>query len=102
MPGDPGARAIGIPLQGVPRDRRETERDLTRTRLVRVEVLVPTVGTGNEFVAEAEYPDLASFQKERDEFQSDAEASQVFRSSSEHVVEGSARSELDETAPQLA
>ena len=63
---------------------------------------VPTVGTGNEFVAEAEYPDLASFQKEGDEFQSDAEAMQVFRSSSEHVVEGSARSELYETAPQLA
>jgi hypothetical protein len=63
---------------------------------------VPTVGTGNEFIAEAEYPDLATFQKEGAEFQSDAEAMQVFRSSSEHVVEGSARSELYETAPQLA
>jgi hypothetical protein len=63
---------------------------------------VPTVGTGNEFIAEAEYPDLATFQKEGDAFQSDAEAMQVMRSSSEHVVEGSARSELYETAPQLA
>lgn len=62
----------------------------------------PTVGTGNEFVAEAEYPDLATFQKEGDAFQSDAEAMEVARSSAQHIVQGSARSELFETISEVA
>jgi NIPSNAP len=62
----------------------------------------PTVGKGNEFIAEAEYPDLATYQKENDAFLSDAEAMQVFRRTAEHVVQGSGQSELLQTAPQLA
>jgi hypothetical protein len=62
----------------------------------------PAVGTANEFIAETEYPDLATFEKEGDAFQSDAEVMQLVRSSTEHVVQGSARSELLQTAPQLA
>jgi hypothetical protein len=63
---------------------------------------VPTVGTGNEFVAEAEYPDLATFQKEGDAFQSDAEAMEVARASGQHLVQGSLRSEIFETISGIA
>jgi hypothetical protein len=63
---------------------------------------VPTVGTGNELVAEADYPDLATFQKEGDAFQVDAEAMQLLRSAGEHLVEGSVRSELLETLSEFA
>jgi NIPSNAP len=62
----------------------------------------PTVGRANECIGEAEYPDLATFQKESDAFGSDAEAMQVLRSTTEHVVQGSTHTELLETAPQLA
>jgi hypothetical protein len=62
---------------------------------------VPTVGIGNEFVAEAEYPDLATFQKEGDAFQSDAEAMEVLRAGGQHIVQGSARSELFETISEV-
>jgi hypothetical protein len=61
----------------------------------------PTVGRSNQFIAEADYPDLATYQEQSDAFQSDVEAMQAFRSSIEHVVEGSGRSELLQTAPQL-
>jgi hypothetical protein len=54
----------------------------------------PTVGSLNEFVAEAEYPDLATYQKQNDALQSDAEAMQVLVSSTEHIVEASGRTEL--------
>ena len=63
---------------------------------------VPTVGTGNEFIAEIDYPDLATFQRLGEEFGADAEAMNLFRSGAEHVVEGSGRSELLETAPHLS
>jgi hypothetical protein len=62
----------------------------------------PAVGTANEFIAETDYPDLATFEKEGDAFQSDAEAMQLVRNSAEHVVQGTGRSELLQTAPQLA
>jgi hypothetical protein len=62
----------------------------------------PIVGTANELVGEADYPDLATFDNEGDAFQSDAEAMKVFRSGADHVVQGSGRSELLQTAPQLA
>jgi hypothetical protein len=61
----------------------------------------PTVGTANEFVVEMDYPDLATFQREGDAFSSDVEAMTLFRSMSEFVVDGSGRTELLETAPQL-
>jgi hypothetical protein len=54
------------------------------------------VGTGNEVVLEEEYADLASFQKVGEEFQSDAEAMKIFRSTSNLVVQGSVRNELFE------
>ena len=63
---------------------------------------VPTVGTGNEVIIETDYPDLATFQREGDAFSSDREAMKLLRSTSELVVEGSARSELLEPAPTLA
>jgi hypothetical protein len=63
---------------------------------------VPTVGTGNELIAEADYLDLATFQKEGDAFQVDAEAMQLLRSGGEHLVEGSARTELFETLSDFA
>jgi hypothetical protein len=60
----------------------------------------PTVGIGNELVGEADYPDLAAFQKESDAFQLDSEAMEVLRESGEHIVQGSARTELLETIPE--
>jgi hypothetical protein len=63
---------------------------------------VPTVGTANEFISEIEYPDLETFKRESDAFSADPEAMTLFRSSSEHVVEGSGHTELLERAPHLA
>jgi hypothetical protein len=57
-------------------------------------IWIPVVGTGNEVVLEAEYADLASFQKVGDAFQSDAEAMKILRSTSSQVVQGSQRTEL--------
>jgi hypothetical protein len=59
----------------------------------------PAVGVGNEVIAEADYPDLTTFQKEGEAFQSDAEAMNLNRSFAEHTVQGSARSELLVTIP---
>jgi len=60
---------------------------------------VAAVGTANEVIAEADYPDLATFEKEGDAFQSDAEVMALNRSFAEHTVQGSARSELLVTVP---
>ena len=60
---------------------------------------VHVVGTANEVIAEADYPDLATFEKEGDAFQADAEAMKLNRSFAEHTVQGSARSELLMTLP---
>jgi NIPSNAP len=62
----------------------------------------PAVGTANEFIIETDYPDLATFQQQGEAFSSDAEVMSVFRTTAEHVVEGSGRDELYQTAPQLA
>jgi hypothetical protein len=62
----------------------------------------PTIGKNNLFVAETEYPDLATFQRETEEFYSDAEVMKLIRSTAEHVIEGSAYDELLESAPHLA
>jgi hypothetical protein len=71
------------------------ERGWTEPRL-----WTPTVGIGNEVVAEWDYPDLATVQKEGDAFATDAEAMELNRSFAEHVVQGSVRSELLETIPE--
>lgn len=64
--------------------------------------LVPTAATANEIIIEAEYPDLATFEREGEAQSSDAEWMTVMRSTIGFIVEGTARSELLQTAPQLA
>ena len=62
-------------------------------------LLVPTAGRNNEIIAEFEYPDLATFQKENSAFYADAEAFEAFRAGAEFVVQGTARTELYEDVP---
>jgi hypothetical protein len=59
----------------------------------------PIAGNANEVVAEADYLDLATFQKEGEAFQTDPEAMKLNREVAQHVVQGSARSELLVTIP---
>ena len=61
-----------------------------------------TFGEGNLVVLETDYPDLASVQKDNDAFYQDAEAMRVFRSMAPLIVQGSARSELWESATSIA
>ncbi len=63
---------------------------------------VATAGTANELIAEVEYPDLATFEREGEAQASDAEWMKVSRSTADLVVQGTGRSELLQTAPQLA
>jgi NIPSNAP protein len=63
---------------------------------------VPTVGTANELVLEIDYSDLATFERESHAQASDSEWMGVIRGGIDYVVEGSVRSELFETAPELA
>ena len=63
---------------------------------------VATAGTANELIAEVDYPDLATFEREGEAQGADAEWMKVIRSTVDMVVQGSARSELFQTAPQLA
>jgi hypothetical protein len=58
---------------------------------------VPTAGMANEFIGEIDYPDLATFERVREESGADAQAMGLMRSGIEHLVEGSARSEILET-----
>ena len=53
-------------------------------------------------MAEDDYPDLATFEREGEAQVADAEWMKVIRSTVDMVVQGSARSELFQTAPQLA
>jgi NIPSNAP len=63
---------------------------------------VPTGGITNELIAEVDYPDLATFEREGQAQYSDAEWMKVIRSAVDFIVQGTARSELYRTAPQLA
>lgn len=54
----------------------------------------PLTGPNNTFIYEAEYPDLATLEKEQEQFYGDAEIMDAFRATGEHVIQGSARSEL--------
>jgi len=63
---------------------------------------VPTAGVVNQVVLETEYANLATMEREMDAYFSDAEAGQLTRSAVDCIVEGSARSELFQTAPTLA
>ena len=61
----------------------------------------PTVGRGNEVVIVTDYPDLATFQRESDAVASDPEFMKLMRSTAEHLVQGSAQTELLEPAPHV-
>jgi hypothetical protein len=63
---------------------------------------VATAGTANELIADVEYPDLATFDQEGQAQSSDSEWMKVIRSTADMVVQGTGRSELLQTAPQLA
>jgi hypothetical protein len=63
---------------------------------------VATAGTANELFAEVDYPDLATFEREGEAQAGGAEWMKVIRSTVDMVVQGSARSELFQTAPQLS
>lgn len=78
---------------------KRLEEVMRKRGWVTARVLVPTAGPNNEFVAEFEYPDLATFERENKAFYTDAEAFQAFRAGAEFVVQGTARSELYEDVP---
>ena len=61
--------------------------------------LVPVIGGENEFVAEYEYPDFASFLKENAAQMSDPEFLAIFRASADLVYPQSALTELYQNAP---
>jgi hypothetical protein len=63
---------------------------------------VAAVGKANELIAEVDYPDMATFESEGAASAADAEWMQVIRSTVDLVVQGTARSELFQEAPQLA
>jgi hypothetical protein len=63
---------------------------------------VAAAGTANELIAEIDYPDLATFEREGAASAADAEWMKVIRSTVDMVVQGTGRSELLQTAPQLA
>jgi hypothetical protein len=59
-----------------------------------LKVWTPVVGTGNEMVIEADFPDLAAFDKANQETSSDAEWMKTFRGTAQWVVQGSAHDEI--------
>src|ERR1700719_3596239 len=63
---------------------------------------VYTAGTANELIAEVDYPDLATFDREGHAQSSDADWTNVLRDTVDLGVRGSARSEVLQPAPQLA
>ncbi len=63
---------------------------------------VPMFGTGNEVVWEIDHPDLATFQRENEDFYSDADVMKQWRRLWQHAVQGSTHDELLEEAPHIA
>jgi NIPSNAP len=63
---------------------------------------VAAAGPANELIAEVDYPDLATFEREGEAQSSDADWMKVIRSTVDFVVQGTGRSELLQTAPRLA
>src|SRR5437660_11954220 len=57
-------------------------------------MMAPVVGENNLVVVESDYPDLATFEREMNEFYSDAEAMKVWRAGGDVIIEGTARDEL--------
>jgi hypothetical protein len=62
----------------------------------------PVAGVANELIMEADYASLADFERETAAFYADPDVMKVWRSAAQHIIEGSGRSELIETAPSLA
>ena len=62
----------------------------------------PMVGKANELIAEVEYPDLATFEREGDAQSADADWMKIIRSTIDMVVQGTGRSEVVVSAPHLA
>ena len=62
-------------------------------------LLITTTGASNKVIAEFEYPDLATFERQNKEFYADKEAVQAFREGGEFLVQGSAHWELYEDIP---
>jgi hypothetical protein len=56
----------------------------------------PVVGTGNSIVLEAEYADLATFERVNRAFQTDPESMKIYRGSADIVVQWSAHDEIFE------
>ncbi|MEA2476325.1 MAG: hypothetical protein QOC87_524 [Actinomycetota bacterium] len=54
----------------------------------------PLAGPNNTFIYEFDYPDFSTFEKEQEQFYSDKGIMDAFRSSGEHVIQGTGRSEL--------
>lgn len=65
-------------------------------------ILAPFVGETNVVAMETDYPDLASCEREMNEFFADPEAMKVWRSAADFVIEGSSHDELWLDAPSLA
>ena len=65
-------------------------------------LMAPTVGTMNEAVTYVDYPNLTAFEDESRALQTSADFMKLVRRQSEHVVQGSARSELMETITDIA
>jgi hypothetical protein len=62
----------------------------------------PLSGANNEFVAEYDYPDLATFQAQGDAAQTDPEFMKIFRGTADLIYPQSARTELYQSAGQIA
>lgn len=74
--------------------------DIMRERgWITARVLVPTAGRNNEVIAEFEYPDLATFERENSAFYADAAAFQAFQASAEFMIQGTGRTALYEDVP---
>lgn len=58
-------------------------------------------GPNNTFVYELEYPDFATFEKEQDLFYGDADIMSALRASGEHVIQGTASSEVLQSLPEM-
>lgn len=64
--------------------------------------LAPVVGAMNEFVAEVDYPDLATYHRENEAQMTDPEFMKIFRGTAELIYPETARTELFETATHIA
>jgi hypothetical protein len=60
------------------------------------------VGAGNEIIIEREYESFEAFAREHNSSCQDPEFMRLARSTQDMLVEGTARSELLELAPQMA